>query len=106
MKKGDTVSYGSTAIIGEKSISAGTIPLGYADGIPRALSNNVFFNNHPLLGRVTMDQIIVGNVNGNAPVELIGPNTPPLESWASKSQTVTYEILTGFGNRIRRSLGV
>ncbi|MES0488627.1 MAG: alanine racemase [Leptospirales bacterium] len=105
MQKGETISYGSTFTVSEEMENVGVIPLGYADGIPRALSNNFKFGKHPLLGRVTMDQILLGKVfNLQEWVELIGPNSVSLEEVAQTSRTITYEIMTGFGNRIRRRL--
>jgi len=105
MEKGEPISYGSTTTSEVDSYNVGVIPLGYADGIPRALSNKIKFGEHPLLGRVTMDQIILGNVsNLEQSIELCGSDSVPLEKWAEISQTITYEIMTGFGNRIRRYL--
>jgi len=105
MLKGEPVSYGSTVRIQEDSYNIGVIPLGYADGIPRSLSNNIKFGDHPLLGRVTMDQIMLGNVSDVEEwIELGGSNSVPLEEWADIAQTITYEIMTGFGSRIRRNL--
>ena len=62
IKKGDTVSYGRT-FTAEKEMRIATIPVGYADGYPRLLSNKgrviiggVFA---PIVGRVCMDQFMV-----------------------------------------------
>ena len=88
----------------------GVLPLGYADGIPVALSNQISFhkNNFPLLGRVTMDQIILGGVTPQSPktkvIEILGPHSPPLEYWAKKSDTISYEIMTGLSQRLQRVL--
>ena len=81
------------------------LPLGYADGIPRSLSNNISFGKHNLLGRVTMDQMVVSNVDTTiSHIELLGDKTPPLEYWANANNTSTYEIMTNLGNRLTRIL--
>ncbi|MDH5717222.1 MAG: alanine racemase [Spirochaetia bacterium] len=105
VKKGESISYGSTYTVKDENMAVGVIPLGYADGILRALSNSISFEGHPLLGRVTMDQIMLGNVkSAQTPIEIIGEKSLPLEYWAQKANTVTYEILTGLGHRLRREL--
>lgn len=101
---GDAVSYGSTYRVEDEESPVGVIPLGYADGIPRALSNRIEFQGHPLLGRVTMDQIVLGGVASHQEVRLLGEGSPPLERWAQLSGTISYEIMTGFGRRIFRRL--
>lgn len=78
--------------------------LGYADGIPRSLSNRIQFGKHHLIGRVTMDQIILSDIDQEKSVELLGDNTHPLEYWADLDGTVSYELLTGLGLRLRRIL--
>ena len=105
LSKGSSISYGSLYKIKKHNQEVAVLPLGYADGIPRCLTNNISFGKYPLLGRVTMDQIIVGNVNNEIyQIELLGENTPPLETWASKTNTISYEIMTNLGNRLQRIL--
>ena len=103
--RGSTISYGETFTVAADKLSAGVIPLGYADGIPRAISNKISFNGFPLLGRVTMDQIVVGGLtNLNQEIELLGDNCPPLEHWADIASTISYEIMVRLGDRIQRKL--
>lgn len=105
LNKGDTVSYGSTYTCPKNNYPVGVFPIGYADGIPRALSNKkISFSGHPLLGRVTMDQIILGNVTTDNPIEILGESEPTLEKWGDLSCSFSYEILTGLGHRLRREL--
>ncbi len=104
MKKGDTISYGSTYTVTEESISVGVLPLGYADGIPRQLSNGIQFDGHDLLGTVTMDQVILKDIKDDTPIQIIGDKSPALEEWAQLRNTSTYEILTGLGPRLERVL--
>jgi len=103
--RGDKVSYGSTHVIEEESVKVAVIPLGYADGIPRALSNQVSFDGHLLAGNVTMDQIVLKNIESkDQKVCLLGENNPSLEEWAEKVGTISYEVMTGFGHRVNRIL--
>ncbi len=62
LKKGQTVSYGST-YVAEDAVRVATIPLGYGDGYPRSLSSRGYVLIHekkaPILGRICMDQFMV-----------------------------------------------
>lgn len=105
LAKGDTVSYGSLYTCTKEIEEVGVIPLGYADGIPRALTNtSVHFSGHPLLGRVTMDQIILGGVICDEPLEILGGDCTSVERWGDLSSSFSYEIITGLGQRLRREL--
>ncbi|MDH4262877.1 MAG: alanine racemase [Spirochaetia bacterium] len=105
LPQGHNISYGETCHVTDDSLSVGVLPLGYADGIPRHLSNNISFQGHPLLGRVTMDQIIIGGLTRlSDSVKLLGTGSPPLERWADLASTVSYEIMVRFGERIQRKL--
>ena len=105
LKKGARVSYASLYKVRENNYPVAVLPLGYADGLPVALSNQISFDGFPLLGRVTMDQIILGGVNEDTKsIEVLGPNSPPLEYWAEKAGTISYEIMVGLGQRLRRVL--
>ena len=57
-----------------------------------------------LLGNVTMDQIMIGPIEDDRPIELIPGKAGEVEKWAQCAGTTSYEILTGFGSRIRRVL--
>jgi len=109
---GHGISYGSTFKT-EKPTTVATIGIGYGDGYPRALSGqdaHVIINGHrcPLLGRVTMDQLIIdisqlaeGSVKTGTEVELFGPQLP-IQEIAQKAGTIPYEILTGITPRVER----
>ena len=62
IERGTPVSYGSTFVAKEK-MKIATIPVGYADGYPRSLSNKGYVlirgKKAPILGRVCMDQFMV-----------------------------------------------
>ena len=68
IKKGESISYGMTWTA-DKDTKVAVIPIGYADGVPRKLSNNweVKINGkyYPLRGRVCMDSIIAEIENDN-----------------------------------------
>ena len=59
--KGETVGYGATYTAG-KDMRIATIPIGYADGYPRALSNKgavlIGEKRCPIVGRICMDQLM------------------------------------------------
>jgi alanine racemase len=104
LRRGDTVSYAGIYTVTDECEPVAVLPLGYADGIPRALSNRISFGNYPLRGRVTMDQIILGNYDGTSPVRLLGEGLPSLEQWGELSMSFSYEIMSHLGNRLRRVL--
>ncbi len=107
---GHGVSYGRTHIT-EAPTRVATIGIGYADGWTRHLSGKgarVWINGHscPMLGRVTMDQIMadVSLVPGIVPgdeVELIGPHISVTEV-AERAGSIVWEIFTGLGPRLPR----
>ena len=105
---GQGVSYGHTY-----QTSAGTtlalIPLGYADGVPRAAGNRapvwLAGANRPIAGRVCMDQIVLDC--GDDPVApgdvavLFGPGDDggaTADDWADAVDTINYEIVTRMGS--------
>lgn len=104
LSKGDTVSYGSQYIVQEDNYPVGVLPVGYGDGLPRAVSNRVKFSGYPLLGRVTMDQIVLGGLDTFREIQILGDSSPSVEQLGDISGSFSYEILTGLGNRLRRTL--
>ena len=110
-----TVGYGATYRVSRRGRIA-TVPVGYADGYLRALSNraSAFIGGIrvPVTGRVSMDSIMLDvsdvpadSARPGAMVELIGPRHTT-EDLAREAGTIGYEILTGLGHRIcRRYLG-
>ncbi len=91
-----------------------TIPLGYADGIPRALFGAGFEvliggRRRPLAGMVTMDQLVVDcgedHIEVGDEVVLLGrqgAEEVSAEEWARRLKTISYEVLTGIGPRVPR----
>lgn len=114
LPKGSSISYGRTFIT-SKAMRVATITAGYADGYPRHLSNRdtaVLVRGHrcPLLGRVTMDLMVidVSDLNDLAcgdEVVLLGKQGDAEISCAEladRADTITWEIVTRIGTRVRR----
>ena len=109
LPKGHGVSYGRTIL--ERDTKTAVVGLGYGDGYPRSLSGkgtSVILNKAacPLLGRVTMDQIIVDvteldTCQPGDEAELFGPNLL-VSDLAEKAGTIPWEILTQITPRVTR----
>jgi alanine racemase len=109
IKAGESIGY-SRAGIAESNMMLATIPIGYADGLSRILSNSrghLFINNRlvPIIGNVCMDMTMV-DISGidakeGDEVEIFGQNRSLLEL-ASEMDTIPYEILTGISKRVKR----
>ncbi len=109
IRKGESVGYGR-AFIADSEMKIAVIPVGYADGFRRSLSNgkgSVFILDKccKVLGRVCMDMIMV-DITGvdclpGTPVEIIGKNQT-MEQFASKMDTIPYEVMTSFSKRVHR----
>ena len=109
--KGVGVSYGSKFVSCRKTKLA-VLSIGYADGINRNLSGkiNVLYKNklYPQVGSITMDQMMVDITNSNdikvgSTMILLGSDgdktISPLD-WARESNTIPWEILCSFKNRL------
>jgi alanine racemase len=112
VKGGNPVSYGATWAP-EQDTRVVTVPIGYGDGYPRALSSRgqVLIRGHryPVVGRVCMDQFMVDIGRDSAwnedEVVLIGQQGDAAitaEALAQTAGTIPYEILTGLNERIPR----
>jgi len=111
--KGVSVSYGGKFVSRRKTKLA-VLSIGYADGVPRNLSGkiNVIYNNkfYPQVGSITMDQMMV-DITGSRDIKigstmlLLGfdgeKKISPLD-WARESDTIPWEILCSFKNRLPR----
>jgi alanine racemase len=107
---GSSVGYGRTWVARRRTRVA-TVAIGYADGVHRARSGrgHVVIDGHraPLLGRVSMDQIAVDvtRVPGARAGQLVtvigeGITASEVGDW---SGTISYEVLTSVGGRVRRT---
>ena len=110
VNKGETVSYGMTWTA-DNDTKVAVIPIGYADGISRKLSNNweVKINGkyYPLRGKVCMDTIIVDIGNDNIKSEdevLIFGDDEKLnaKTMAERIGTISHEVLVNIGYRVKR----
>jgi alanine racemase len=113
VSKGTRVSYGGTWRASRRSRLA-TLPVGYADGYRRALSTRgevlVRGRRCPVVGRVTMDQIIVDVTDARGAdigeeVVLLGRQgraSVTAEDMAAWADTIPYEILCGLTARVQR----
>ncbi|TWF58406.1 alanine racemase [Neorhizobium alkalisoli] len=108
---GARVGYSATHITREPRRLA-TIAAGYADGLPRSLSDKgaVYYDGIrlPIVGRVSMDSITIdisalpeGTLGLGSRVEVFGPHQT-VEDVARDAGTISYEILTGLGQRYQR----
>jgi alanine racemase len=114
---GEAVSYGLTYRV-ERDSSIATVPVGYADGYPRSLSNRaqvlIAGKRFPVAGTVTMDQVLVDCADhevcaGNEVVLLgrQGDEAITAGELARLAGTIGYEIVCGVGARVpRRYTGV
>ncbi|MEX1119662.1 MAG: alanine racemase [Terrimicrobiaceae bacterium] len=111
---GRTISYGRTFTT-DRTTRVATISVGYGDGYPRQASGNgatvlVGGLHCPVLGRVTMDQILVDvshvpQVNLGAEVVLIGRQGHQeinARDLAEKASTIAWHLFTGIGPRVMR----
>lgn len=107
---GAAVGYGGTWAA-ERTTRLALLPVGYADGMPRSLSNRgavlVRGVRCPVAGRVSMDQTVVDV--GMLPIEpgeevlllgAYGDCALSVDYWAELDGTVNYEILCGLGQRL------
>ncbi len=108
------VGYGHTFVTARIS-RLGVVPVGYADGYPRELSNRacVMLENQklPVVGRVSMDQIVVDLTDSKAVVgdcvTLISddPASPIcMDRLAEMCETIGYELATRLGPRLARRI--
>ena len=104
---GESVGYGCTWQAEAPAVIA-TVAAGYADGLPRTLSNAAMLWDGdtpcPLVGRVSMDLITVDITHlRDVPrtLDILGPHQT-VDSLAEAGGTIGYEILTGLGPRYLR----
>jgi alanine racemase len=113
IKKGDSVSYGRI-FTAEHDMKIATVPVGYADGYPRYLSDKGYAlisgKRVRIIGRICMDQMMLDvseldNVKIGDVVTLIGKDTGEkitAEDIAELGNTISYEIICGFTPRVER----
>ena len=111
LEKGVEIGYGGTYTT-KRETKVATIPVGYADGYPRSLSNKgcILINGQraPIIGRICMDQFMVDvtdieDVHENDKVTLIGHDKDgyiSIEEMADLSGSFNYEFVCDIGKRV------
>ena len=110
---GTGVSYGHK-FTAPRDMAIAVVGIGYADGVPRNLSNRlqvlVCGQLVPQIGTITMDQLMldVSNIPNLQPGEIVtligqdGNQSITAEDWANALNTISWEILCGFKHRLPR----
>ena len=110
---GTGVSYGGTWSAPAET-ALGLVPIGYADGLPRAAGNlldvAVDGRRYPIVGRVAMDQFVIDLGAHELPhvgddVYVFGPGQhgeSTADEWAAALDTIGYEVVTRIGPRVHR----
>lgn len=101
---GEGVSYGFSFNVPDKATLIATLPIGYADGVSRSLSNKItgIINgiSVPQIGNITMDQMMfdvsaIENIKPGQVITLLGKDNEvfnSIDDWAKKMNTINYEI--------------
>lgn len=111
---GSSISYGRTFIT-KRSTRVATLSVGYADGLPRSVSNHgavvlIRGRRCPVLGRITMDLTMVDvtalpDVSLGEEAVLLGRQGDGqilARELAHQASTIAWEIFTGIGSRVAR----
>lgn len=109
IRKGEPVSYGATWTAPGDGYY-GVVPVGYRDGLMRALSGRIRFTVEgrpvPQVGVITMDASMVWMADDPAAVgtevTLYGSDAVSLREWAGLLGTISYELLCALGSRVER----
>ena len=110
---GTPISYGRTAVA-ERDLTVAVLPIGYADGLSRRLSDRAGFLLHgmrvPVIGRICMDMCMVDITH--VPQAAVGDTVTVFgtdggervtcDELASLTDTIAYEVLCGINKRIPR----
>ncbi|MBD2438481.1 alanine racemase [Nostoc sp. FACHB-110] len=110
---GTGVSYGYQ-FVAPKQMRIAVVGIGYADGVPRNLSNKMQVLLHgqrvPQIGAITMDQLMIdvstiADIQEGEVVTLLGDQGQEqitADDWAAQLNTISWEILCGFKHRLPR----
>lgn len=112
LETGRGVSYGHTYVT-DKKTKVATVPVGYADGYPRCLSNKGYVlaggKKCPILGRVCMDQMMIDVTDTNVKIgdDVIlfgsdGTNVISVEEVADNAYSFNYEMVCRISRRVPR----
>jgi alanine racemase len=109
VKSRESVGYGR-GYRTDQDTKIATIPVGYADGIPRMVGNmvgrvGIHKKLYPIVGNVCMDMMMIrvdgANVEEGDPVVLFNSN-PTLGEFSNYCKTIAYEVLTSISPRVKR----
>lgn len=113
IRPGSAISYGGTFCTKQKTIAA-AVPVGYADGYPRALSRRaemiVCGKRAPILGTICMDQLVlditsISGANKNSIVTILGRDKTEeitVDELSLLSDRINYELICTIGKRVTR----
>ena len=109
LEQGTSIGYSRKGYLRAKSKIA-TIPVGYADGLPRSLGNGkgsflVDGKQVPTVGNICMDMCMIDITGTEAKAGdevIIFGKEHPVQIIATASETIPYEILTGISERVKR----
>jgi alanine racemase len=114
VRAGEGISYGQRHVFATDTVVA-VVPVGYADGVPRALSGTgaevlIGGRRRPVVGVITMDHLMVdcgtaGDVAAGDEVVLLGSQGDEridAADWAEATGTIAYEVVCGIGPRVPR----
>ena len=111
LEKGDTVGY-NRAFVAKGQTKTATLPIGHADGINRQYGNGragVYVNDNyaPIIGNVCMDILMIDITGieceeGDEVIVFGGPQH--VTRLAEKGNTISYELITGISQRVKRLL--
>ena len=109
IEKGETIGYNRT-YKATGPMKTATLPIGHADGINRQFGNEragVFVNGHfaPIIGNICMDMLMIDITE--VPCEegdevIIFGEVQPATKFAEKGNTISYELITGISQRVKR----
>lgn len=108
MEVDEGLSYGHT-FVADKTTKVATVPIGYADGVPRALSNKIYgeINGKKVrqIGNITMDQMMFDisgvEIQEGEVITLLGENLS-INEWAKILGTINYELICRLKVRLPR----
>lgn len=113
---GTGVSYGHQ-FVAERELRLAVVGIGYADGVPRNLSNRMTVllrgKRVPQIGAITMDQLMldvssIPDLHVGEVATLLGQQGEEMisaDDWATELNTISWEILCGFKHRLPRLAG-
>jgi len=112
VEKGTPLSYGASFFTSKKTKIA-TLPVGYADGLSRGLSNKgsviIKGKKYPIVGNITMDMVLVdaddGKIENGDDAVIIGEQGDEkitADEIALLDGTINYEVICGIGKRVPR----